>query len=122
MAHNIAKKRQQCAMQQGFRCYYCQSPIWEHDPDTFCRRFGITAGQVPFFRSTAEHLLARQDGGTDAASNLVAACHFCNGHRHRTPNPKPPERYLHHVRRRMARGKWLAPLIGKLPDVVSRLA
>jgi hypothetical protein len=37
--------------------------------------------QQPFAPFQIEHIIARQHGGTDAASNLALACHHCNLHK-----------------------------------------
>ena len=55
---------------------------------------------------TAEHLKARCDGGPNSADNIVAACRYCNGQRHRAKRPHAPAAYRCAVRRRMAAGKW----------------
>jgi hypothetical protein len=57
-------------------------------------------------RCTAEHLLARCDGGRDIPSNVVAACHFCNHTRHIRKRPPEPERYRAEITKRMARHGW----------------
>jgi len=35
----------------------------------------------PFFRMQIEHIIARQHGGGDEASNLALSCHHCNLHK-----------------------------------------
>jgi hypothetical protein len=60
---------------------------------------------------TAEHLLARQDGGTNTKSNIVAAHTFCNQHRHRSKLPKSPTEFATHVKSRLAKKQWFV-----LPD------
>lgn len=49
----------------GDRCEYCRS----HQDDE------------PFFRFQVEHVVARQHGGSDDASNLALACPHCNLHK-----------------------------------------
>ena len=44
--------------------------------------------------------------GADKASNIVAACRFCNSRPHQTPRPLPPRDYACKVQRRLATGKW----------------
>ena len=58
------------------------------------------------FMCTAEHLLPRSQGGKDRASNIKAACLFCNQTRHRTKAPKTPQRHRQHVQQRLRKGKW----------------
>lgn len=91
---------------QGGTCYYCQQPMWRTNAAAFVRRHGLTSGQGHLMRVTAEHLRARSDGGLDLVSNVVAACLFCNCHRHRAKAPLPPEKFLRQVRARVAAGKW----------------
>lgn len=59
-------------------------------------------------RSTAEHLVARCEGGRDERSNIVAACHWCNERRHlkRAKTAPSAEAYRQRVARRMAAGRW----------------
>ncbi|WP_314101018.1 HNH endonuclease [uncultured Stenotrophomonas sp.] len=91
--------------QQG-RCFYCGFVMWLSSPDELILRSRASRA----YQCTAEHLLARQDGGKDVASNVVAACHLCNLRRHRRPNPAPSaEVYRAHVRQRVAKGKWHPP-------------
>lgn len=88
--------------QQGL-CYYCRAPMWLCSPD----ELGLRPRSAAPFRCTAEHLLARQDGGKDVADNVVAACHLCNLRRHKRPTPAPsPDAYRVRVQRCMAKGTW----------------
>ncbi|WP_369794121.1 hypothetical protein [Asticcacaulis sp. AC460] len=50
-------------------------------------------------------------GGRDCRKNIVAACRYCNEHRHHTPKPKTPEAYKTKVMSRIKAGRWL-----RLPD------
>ncbi|MCB1483339.1 MAG: HNH endonuclease [Hyphomicrobiaceae bacterium] len=59
-------------------------------------------------RCTAEHLVARCEGGPDTIQNIVAACWLCNNRRHRRKVSLSAQTYLDHVRQRIAKGKWLA--------------
>lgn len=88
---------------QNGRCYYCGLPMWLCSPHELSLR-PRSAGP---FQCTAEHLLARQDGGKDVADNVVAACHLCNLRRHKRPTPAPsPDAYRARVQQRMAKGTW----------------
>jgi hypothetical protein len=64
------------------------------------------AGAKRFLLCTAEHLIAKSEGGTDTASNIAAACMFCNQARHKAKHPLSPEDYRNHVQRRIRRGRW----------------
>jgi 5-methylcytosine-specific restriction endonuclease McrA len=89
--------------EQRGRCYYCKLPMWEVDPKTFASKHGLTLRQGRQLRSTAEHLQARSEGGSDERSNIVAACSLCNRSRHRPKRPKAPEVWRVICRRRAAR-------------------
>lgn len=106
--------------QQG-RCYYCRAPMWLNDPDSFRRIYGCTAGQLPSLRATAEHIVARCDGGKNTQANIVAAHCLCNRRRHQPKTPLPADRYLARVSRGMADKKWLpASFIQALGRHISR--
>ncbi|RYH63755.1 MAG: restriction endonuclease [Alcaligenaceae bacterium] len=83
MAHSHLRsfRRRAFKQQRGF-CYYCCLPMWEDDEAAFTARFGLSARLTRLLRSTAEHVVARCDGGRDARPNIVAACHWCNQRRH----------------------------------------
>ncbi|PDS54575.1 restriction endonuclease [Rhizobium anhuiense] len=98
--------RSKAAESQGWLCYYCQQPMWETDPKSFSARFGLTGRATLHYRCTAEHLKARCDGGRDAKENVVAACRYCNGNRHKRKRPKDPVSYRELVRSRMEQGRW----------------
>ena len=93
---------------QGGRCFYCQLPMWVAQKDS-----EVSAKIAPWqLQCTAEHLIARCDGGSNDPDNIVAACRFCNMTRHRSKRPKSPKSYLAFVRRRMVAGRWLAHFVG----------
>jgi hypothetical protein len=85
--------------------------MWLHDPKSFARRHGLTRAEANLLQCTAEHLVARCDGGSDSPDNIVAACRHCNSRRHRRPEPLDPLTYRKHVRRRIARGCWHCPRV-----------
>lgn len=109
----LAQLRRSAFSHQNGLCHYCEHPMWEADPKAFARRSRLTLAQARHHRSTAEHLVARCDGGRDVASNVVAACWICNSRRHkgRSANAPDPSIYKIAVRRRCAKGKWL-PWVG----------
>lgn len=85
------------------RCYYWNGPMWLRSPD----ESGLRPRLASPFQCTAEHLLARQDGGKDVVGNVLTACHLCNRRRHRRPTPAPsPETYRVRAQRRMVKGTW----------------
>ena len=77
------------------RCFYCSLPMVV-EPQS-----GPGA-----LRCTAEHLVARCDGGGDSEENIVAACAHCNSLRHRRAVSLASEPFKDLVRRRMAAGRW----------------
>lgn len=102
----LIKSRSTAFERQGGRCYYCNFPMWRGSIEHFARLHGITFGQARQFQCTAEHLLARQDGGGDGRGNIVAACLVCNQRRHKRKQPPEPEIYRELVQRRLNRGQW----------------
>jgi 5-methylcytosine-specific restriction endonuclease McrA len=109
MAHtNLCTLRRRAFEQQRGFCHYCGLPIWQDDEAAFAARFGLSARLTRLLRSTAEHLVARCDGGRDERSNIVAACLWCNKRRHlgREHAAPDPIAYLERVRCRIAAGRW----------------
>lgn len=106
MSNSISKHRLAAFKRQKGRCYYCGLPMWLKQPRELAARFRISEGALSRLRCTAEHLLARKDGGADSGDNIVAACLFCNKTRHRISSQPDPIRYREHVRHRLRAGKW----------------
>jgi hypothetical protein len=107
-AKKIKHLRQQAFTQQRYLCYYCQFPMWEKNQELFALGHGLPARLVKYLQCTAEHLIARQDDGTDTSENIVAACLWCNRLRHlgrslKAPNPKI---YKERVSKLVGQGKW----------------
>ncbi len=98
MTSRLAKLRDAAAVRQDWCCIYCGEKML---PAANCsRRKGHALA------CTAEHLIARRDGGRDTADNIVAACWFCNSRRHRRRVPTEPLVFSQYVRRRMRAGRW----------------
>ncbi|NRG18507.1 HNH endonuclease [Rhizobiales bacterium] len=107
MCKKIQSIRKKKFKAQNGRCFYCRSPMWEPGSfDAFVRTHELSRQSADFFRCTAEHLHPRSDGGKDQASNIVAACLFCNATRHKAKTPMEPGSYALKARRRLAAGKW----------------
>ena len=106
MSHTLKRVRARAFLRQDGRCIYCHSPMWLSDPSQFAAEHKITVKQARRFQCTAEHLCARKNGGGDVASNIAAACRFCNLHRHSRKADLTPEQFHVHVRARIERGKW----------------
>lgn len=95
---------------QGHLCFYCLHPMWRQGVKAFAAKHGISRDQARMFRLTAEHLTAQMDGGRASASNIVAACGYCNHGRHALfPAVAPdPETYSTFVLLSVAAGFWHA--------------
>ena len=106
MSKIIRKNRQLAFEEQNGRCYYCRMLMWLGNVSEFADEHRISKGLARQLQCTAEHLLPRQDGGTNERANIVAACYFCNSTRHRALNPQSPEQYQKKVTHRMRHLKW----------------
>lgn len=103
--NRVQNHRKRAFACQGGRCYYCGVRMWLTSFDELAagRR---SEAELAKLRCTAEHLVARCDGGTDAASNIVAACARCNHTRHKLCRPPEPLTYRKIVARLIARRCW----------------
>lgn len=102
-----SEARQKAYKQQTGRCYYCGCPMWtNNDIEKFAKKYSISTEQAKKLQCTAEHLVARCDGGSNEQSNIVAACYFCNQNRHKQKKPPVPLEYKKHVKNRIKTGKW----------------
>lgn len=106
MPSSLALLRTAAFHQQAGRCFYCRCQMWLGDKTAFVQRFNISIDQAACLQCTAEHLVARQDGGLDSEGNIVAACLWCNRKRHQRKKAKPSLCYRSEVQRRMCRRKW----------------
>jgi hypothetical protein len=107
MPNLLARSRFAAFVRQDGLCHYCEKPIWLGDSVLFRARYSLTESQTRLRRCTAEHLIARKDGGGDGPDNIVAACPLCNWRRHRCANELDPVRYQIRVRARIRSGRWL---------------
>lgn len=112
----LSKLRLSAFRRQNGLCFYCHLPMWTADPLAFAAQYGLSAAQARWFQCTAEHLIARQDGGKDQEGNIAAACLFCNQTRHKRKNPPDPDRYCALVAKRITAGRW------HLPEALMRLS
>ena len=73
--------------------------MWEHNKKDFARAYGLTFREAADRRCTAEHVIARCDGGTADPENIAAACKKCNPARHEGRSARAPsaEAYLAEV-------------------------
>lgn len=102
----LTKSRLKAYIQQAGLCIYCEQPMWLTDIDTFAKTYQISINQAQCFKCTAEHLEAKQDGGTNTENNIAAACNYCNQKRHKRKTPLDPIAYKKHVLKRLAKGLW----------------
>lgn len=103
---NFRARRAHAFKQQHGRCCYCQHAMWLTDVATFVRQHGFTLRQAMRFRCTAEHLVARCEGGRNVQENIVAACWWCNTRRHRCKHPLSPAAFQMYVTKRVHAGQW----------------
>ena len=106
MSKSTVKPRLNAFQNQAGTCYYCGSPMWLKEIEPFAIKHALSLSAAARFQCTAEHLIARCDGGSDDKRNIVAACLFCNINRHRRKNPPPPPHYKALIQRRLKQGKW----------------
>lgn len=117
----IQNHRKRAFVSQGGRCYYCCVRMWLTSPDELPASHRGEAALAKL-RCTAEHLVAQCDGGTDAASNIVAACARCNHTRHRLQTPPEPPVYRKLVAKQIARQGWHQRWVYDVGLVDSQLA
>jgi hypothetical protein len=109
MPRSIAPSRTAAFIQQGGRCRYCDYPMWLSDVQEYASQHQLSLAQARHFRCTAEHLVARCDGGGSARANIVAACLTCNKRRHARRKSLTVDAYSHLVRSRLRQGRWHVP-------------
>src|SRR3546814_19860548 len=80
--------------------------MWTTDSAKFAKIYQVSNKQARWRQATAEHLIPRSKGGSDRRVNIVAACLFCNSHRHRAKLALDAEAFREKVISRMAGGKW----------------
>jgi hypothetical protein len=103
---SIPLRREAAAERQAGRCFYCGVLMCRGDLGRFAASFGLSTSLANRLSCTAEHLLARQDGGGDSVSNIAAACLHCNQTRHRLRPPPGPEAYRRIVSQHLRAGQW----------------
>jgi 5-methylcytosine-specific restriction endonuclease McrA len=98
-------RNRQMKAQDGL-CFYCEQPMWLQDINGFCAKYELSRDQALSLKCTAEHLIARTDGGPDTDENIVAACHYCNQARHDGAEALAPRAFKHYVLEQLIAGKW----------------
>ena len=91
---------------QNGRCAYCGASMWLATPSDFATQYRLSLKQARLLQCTAEHLVARCDGGLDARQNIVAACFWCNQRRHARKTPLDPVRYQAQVSALVRQRRW----------------
>lgn len=62
--------------------------------------------QAKNLQCTGEHLKEHSKGGTASSNNIVAACIYCNQHRHMRKIDLSPKKFKNHVVGRIAKRCW----------------
>lgn len=85
MSKSLAQKRLELAIKQAWRCFYCRKVMVS--PGFFYPLDGgsLSKKNLRRRRCTVDHLVPRSMGGTDALTNLVAACCKCNSDKGSNP-------------------------------------
>lgn len=96
MPSRIQTLRRQAFERQGGRCFYCSVTMWLTSPSELASGAVAAAGYARL-RCTAEHLVARSEGGGNSSENIVAACAHCNTTRHKKKRPPHPSEYREEV-------------------------
>lgn len=113
-SNSIKNNRHKAFIVQSGLCYYCKQPMWEKDHNSFISKYKLNPSNAQNLQCTAEHLIARKDGGSNSKSNIVAACKFCNCTRHKSKKPLNPENYKVHVQKRLKNKKWHQLVLNQL--------
>ena len=109
----LRRFRKVAVRRQGHRCHYCDAPMWTKHPAAFAERHGLRLEDCGHFQCTAEHVIARRDGGAEHR-NIVAACRHCNIARHEMEQPLPADDYREHVQREVAQARWITAALMKI--------
>jgi len=108
MSKQLVKLRQHAAANQNNRCYYCNAAMCIDVSviNDFAKSHNISVKQAKWLTCTAEHLIARQDGGKDTHENIVAACYYCNHTRHKRKICSNAELFKAYVVKQLRKQKW----------------
>lgn len=115
----IPARRAAAFARQSGRCCYCDLPML---PTAQVPRYAALLKLEPksaeLLAATAEHLLARSEGGSDVALNIAAAHRLCNARRHQLRPAPSPDKYRKIVQAQLRSGGWMKK---KLRQVLSCL-
>lgn len=95
---SVQKARDRATLRQAGLCHYCGLPMLPQSSSP--------TDTLRSFAPSAEHLVARCEGGGDHTSNIVAAHIVCNQRRHKRKYALTPDEYKRLVMARVARGRW----------------
>ena len=104
--HKLRRFRKVAARKQAHKCWYCDAPMWSSKPEAFAEKHGLRLEDAAHFQCSAEHLVARRDGGAEVR-NIVAACRYCNIARHECEAPMDAEAWRAHVQARVLASDWM---------------
>jgi len=102
----LAVPRKRAYANQAGRCFYCNMLMWQDNPKIFASQYKLSLKQAMLLQCTGEHLTAHCNDGEASASNIVAACWYCNNRRHKRSTALTPSRYRAYVHRRITKGCW----------------
>lgn len=70
--HNkLVEIRNLRAKEKDWLCFYCDFPVWEHDPNAFSKRHGIGKRLALRFQCTAEHLKPVGEGAAGPNGKIL---------------------------------------------------
>ncbi|WP_394540206.1 HNH endonuclease [Lysobacter enzymogenes] len=99
---NLQRLRERAFVAQQGRCCYCGRAMWLQSPS----ELDLQPPRTMSRQCTAEHLIARHEGGRSTRENIAAACWLCNQRRHRRRRPLSPDAFRELVAERIAKGRW----------------
>ncbi|MFV8816670.1 HNH endonuclease [Haliea sp. E17] len=80
--------------------------MWRESPEELTSKYRISQKKCLALKCTGEHLVPFSQGGPCTGTNIVAACEFCNRHRHRRPGEISWQDFKALVTKRVRQGKW----------------
>lgn len=106
MPKSLKHKRNAACNHQSNCCCYCRVIMAVGGLQQYATKYGLSLGQAKRLQPTAEHLQARCENGSNARSNIAAACWHCNSLRHKRFKPMDAVSYRRYVQKRMAKRRW----------------
>lgn len=103
---SLKKLRSIAYSKQKGCCYYCEQPMWTDDPLELSSKYELPLSKLKRLKCTGEHLVPFKDGGSSTKKNIVAACLYCNQHRHRRKTNSTPKQFEKIVLHRLRHGGW----------------